>query len=244
MVFTSSQAETQGPLEESCCGEAGRLRRQQHSTRMEADTQHTELRIMQRCGLAFIWNAAVPLLPYSLGALLPLLGWHSKHADCLLHGWLDFRGDNPPWTSCQRMWPKGPWGGCCTHSRHVPPGPGGAHGSPQVPASCKQGHLQQLLLSEHRWRHSKSRRLFLAGHLWLQLPVPAEMSHSPLLPAPGTGAAPEENQQQPSLPAPRGFVPAPGEDKLQQHNSTPPSSREDQKPWGSVSWIRGAVIFL
>lgn len=88
MVFTSSQAETQGPLEESCCGEAGRLRRQQHSTRMEADTQHTELRIMQRCGLAFIWNAAVPLLPYSLGALLPLLGWHSKHADCSTAGWI------------------------------------------------------------------------------------------------------------------------------------------------------------
>lgn len=149
---------------------------------------------------------------------------------CLLHGWLGFRGDNPPCTRCQGMWPKGPGGGCCTHSRLVPPGPGGAHGSPQVHASCKQGHLQQLLLSEHRWRHSKSRRLFLAGHPRLQLPVPAEMRHSPLLPAPGTGAAPKENQQQPSLPALRGFVPTPGEDKLQQHNSAPPSSREHQKP--------------
>lgn len=80
MVFTSSQAETWGPLEESCCGEAGRLRRQQHSTRMKEDTQHPELRIMQRRVLTFIWNAAVPLIPYSLGALFPLLGWHSKHA--------------------------------------------------------------------------------------------------------------------------------------------------------------------
>lgn len=106
----------------------------------------------------------------------------------------------------QRMWPEGPRGGFCTHSRHISPGPGGAHGSPQVCTSHKQGRLQQLLLSEHRWRHSKSRTLCLAGQLGLQLPVPAEMKHSPLLPALGTGAAPKENQQQPSLPALRGFV--------------------------------------
>lgn len=48
MVFTSSQAETWRPLEESCCREVGRLQQQQHSTRMEEDTQHPELRIMQR----------------------------------------------------------------------------------------------------------------------------------------------------------------------------------------------------
>lgn len=54
MVFTSFQAETWRPLEESCCGEAGRLQRQQHSTRMEEDAQHPELRITQRRVLAFI----------------------------------------------------------------------------------------------------------------------------------------------------------------------------------------------
>lgn len=195
-----------------CCGEAGRLQRQQHSTKMEEDAQHPELKIMQRWVLAFIWNAVVPLPPCSLGHLPSLMGWHSKHAHCLLHGCLGFRGDNPPGPGAhsghqgQRMWPEGPGGGYCTHSRHIPPGSGGAHRCPQVHASHKHGHLQQLLLPEHRWRHSKSGRLFLAGQLGLQLPVPAEMSHSPFLPALGTGAAPKENQQQLSLPAPRGFV--------------------------------------
>lgn len=73
MVFTSFQAETWRPLEESCCGETGRLQRQQHSTRMEEDAQQPELRIMQRRVLAFIWDAAVPRLPLQSGgpALLP-----------------------------------------------------------------------------------------------------------------------------------------------------------------------------
>lgn len=45
-----------------------------------------------------------------------------------------------------------------------------------------------------------------AGFVLLLL-VPAEIGHGPLLPTPGTGAAPQESQRQPSLPAPRGFVP-------------------------------------
>lgn len=82
-----------------------------------------------------------------------------------------------------------------------------ACGSPQVRASGTQGHLQKLPLTEHRWRHSKRRRLFLASRFGLLLPVPAETGRGPALPTLGTGAAPKENQQQPSLPAPRGFVP-------------------------------------
>lgn len=116
----------------------------------------------------------------------PWGGTANMNTVCSTAGWVSEETPGPGARSGhqgQRMCLKGPRGGCCTHSRHVPPGPGGAHGSPQVRASRKQGHLQQLLLSEHRWRHSKSRRLFLAGHLGLLLPVPAEMSHSPLLPA-------------------------------------------------------------
>lgn len=91
------------------------------------------------------------------------------------------------------------------HTLHCPEGP---CRSPWVHASGPQGHLQQLLLAERRWSYSKSRRLFLAGCFGLLLPVPVEMAHSSPLPTLGTGAAPKENQQQPSLPAPRGFVPS------------------------------------
>lgn len=89
MVFTSSRAETWGPLEESCWGEAGRLQRQQHSTRMEEDTQHPELRIMPRRVLAFMWNAAVSLLPYSLRACSPRWGGTpNMHTVCSMAGWV------------------------------------------------------------------------------------------------------------------------------------------------------------
>jgi len=45
------------------------------------------------------------------------------------------------------------------------------------------------------------------GQFGLLLPVPAETGHGPLLPTLGMSAAPTENQWQPLLLAPRGFVP-------------------------------------
>lgn len=196
MVFTSFQAETWRPSEESCCGEVGRLQRQQHSTREEEDAQHQELRITQRWVLAFISEMLLSHCSPTLWGPVSLTGvaqwtWTVRS----MAGWVSGMTIHPgPGAHSshqgQRMWPEGPWGGCCTQSRHVPLGPGGwslinnhkwasfsprnclhAHRSPQVHANCKQGHLQQLLLSEHRWRHSKS-RLLLAGHLGLLLPVP------------------------------------------------------------------------
>lgn len=136
---------------------------------------------------------------------------------------LGFRGDDPLWTTCSPCL----GAGAAAHRRcrlpeadaapltgmpllvlHTLHHPEGACRSPWVRASGPQGHLQQLLLAERRWSRSKSRTLFLASRFGLLLPVPAEMGHSSLLPTPGTGAAPKENQQQPLLPAPRGFVPS------------------------------------
>lgn len=65
--------------------------------------------------------------------------------------------------------------------------PEGARGPPRIRASGTKGHLQQLLLAENGWRHSKSRRLFQAGWLGLLLPVPAVMGPQPFGANPGNG---------------------------------------------------------
>lgn len=146
---------------------------------------------------------------------------------CLLLGWLGPRGDDPPWTRCSLWSPGaedvagGPLGWVLYPQQTGPSWPWRSPGSPQVRACSKQGHLQQLLLPEHRWRHSKSRRLFLVGHLGLQLPVPAGMSHIPLLPAPGTGAVLRRTRSNPRCQHQGALCPAPGKDRLQQHNSRP-----------------------
>lgn len=186
MVFTSSQAETWRPSEEALLWgsrkvteaaafhqDGGRCTapRPEHHVKMSAGF------LLSHCSPT-AWGTCSPRWGGTAHMLTAcsMAGWASEET---IHPGPSAHSDHQG----QRMRPEGPRGGCCTHSRHIPPGPGGTHGSPQVRASHKQGHLQQLLLSEHRWRHSKSTALFLAGQPGLQLPVPAEMRHSPLLPA-------------------------------------------------------------
>lgn len=241
MVFTSSQAETWRPLEESCCGEVGRLQRHQRSTRMEEDAQHPQLRIMQRRVLAFLWNAA----PLQSGGPAPLAGVNTV---CSLAGWVPGEMFHPgPGAHSghqgQKMWLEGPWGRCCTHSKQVPPGPGGAQGLHRYMQAANK------VISSSSCCLSTDGGTPRADYFWLAISDCSCLSQ--LGWATALCCQPQEQvlllsrtSSNPRCQHRGALCPAPGKDRLLQHNSRPPSSREHQKPWGSVSWIRGAVIFL
>lgn len=66
--------------------------------------------------------------PTVWGTCSPRWGEH-----CSLAGWVPGEMFHPgPGAHSghqgQKMWLEGPWGRCCTHSKQVPPGPGGAQG--------------------------------------------------------------------------------------------------------------------
>lgn len=78
----------------------------------------------------FSLKCCCPTAPLQSGGPAPLAGVNTV---CSLAGWVpeEMIHSGPGAHSGhqgQRMWLEGPWGGCCTHSKQVPPGPGGAQG--------------------------------------------------------------------------------------------------------------------
>lgn len=58
-----------------------------------------------KMSVVFYLKCCCPTAPLKFGGPAPLAGWHSEHADSLLHGWLGFRGDDPLWTRCSLLAP-------------------------------------------------------------------------------------------------------------------------------------------
>lgn len=208
MVFTNSQAETWRPSEEALLWGSRKVTEAAafHQDGGRCTAPRPEHHV-DEC-----WLFAIPLLPYSLGDLLPSLGGHSTHAHSLLHGWLGFRGDNPPWTK-RSLWSpgaedeaRGPQGWVLYPQQTHPSWP---WRSPWVSTGTCKPQTRSSPAAPALWAQMEALQEHSTISGWparAAVACPSRDEAQPFAASPGTGAAPKENQQQPWLPAPRGFV--------------------------------------